>query len=336
MNSIIRSIDVGYGTVKYVVADDLPNGRAECKSFPSLAPLAVDFDLSGGTIVKRDTLLVSADGNNYEVGPDVGLALGTHGVRVLHKRFSACPEHLALTRGALAYMSAPRIDLLVVGLPVSLLAAEGQALKQRLEGTHPISPDKSVEVRKALVLAQPIGGLIAYAQDHQIYGRFRDQRNLVIDIGFYTADWLLAKGIQPFSRRCGSYAGGMHAILKRIAQAISEDHGLDFDDLNSLDEGLRTGNLNLFGRHVELRRYLNVTRPIVQEALNAVVNSVGDGRDIDTILVVGGGAQFFSEAIRQRFPSHAVAVSSDPVFYNVRGFQRVGMELMQRRAVEAA
>lgn len=332
MTSIVRAIDVGYGYTKFITSHDAQTGAVQCGSFPSLAPLATVGDVSGGTIARRNTTLVQVDGNIYEVGPDVSLALGTDTARVLNTRYVESAEYLALVRGALTYMDVPRVDLLVVGLPVSLVATKGQALKQRVEGRHLLSDGKEIEVAKVLVLAQPIGGLIAYAQGEESYARFRNERNLVLDPGFYTVDWLFAKGLQAFPRRCGSYPGGMHAILKRLAQAISEEHRVDFSDVTNLDEGLKTGIVMLYGRRISLGRYYNVTRPIVQEAVNAIANSVGDGRDIDSIVLVGGGADFFSDAIRERFPSHTVSAAADPAFQNVRGFQRAGVEFAQHRA----
>lgn len=333
--TIIRALDIGYGSTKLVMSHP-PGSDIQCKLFPSVAPLAANLDLSGGVIARRDTVLVQVHGNRFEVGPDSELVLNTHASRVMHENFSGTTEYLALFRGALSYMGVDRIDLLVVGLPVSSLSAKAGDLKQRLEGTHPVAGGKTMTVRKILVLGQPLGGFIHYSLTHGLYSQFRETKNLVIDPGFFTVDWILAKGIQPIPQRCGSFAGGMHSVLRRVAQAISEEYQVNFDDYGVLDQALRGEKLRLFGNDVDTVKYIPQAKPAVEEAVNAIVNSVGDGRDIDSIVLVGGGAPFFRTAIEHRFPSHRVWLVPDPVFSNVRGFQLAGEEIMSRKMATVA
>lgn len=336
VTSIVRGLDVGFGGTK-LVKSYTPGGDIHCMLFPSLAPLSTNLDLSGGGVIaRRDTVAVPVDGNTYEVGPDVELALNTHASRIMHQNFLETSEYLALFRGALSYMKTDWIDLLVVGLPVSLLSTKAGYLKQRLEGVHPVADGQTVTVNKVLVLAQPLGGSIYYSLTHGLYSQFRETKNLVIDPGFFTVDWILAKGIQPIPLRSGSFAGGMHSVLRRLAQVVSDEYQVNFDDYGALDRALRSGKLRLFGNDVAVEKYVPQARPVVEEAVNAIVNSAGDGRDIDSVVLVGGGAPFFRTAMEHRFPSHRVWLAPDPVFSNVRGFQLAGEELMRRRQVEIA
>ena len=335
MSTTVRSIDVGYGNTKYVCARP-EGGEILCRLFPSLVSRSFGHDLSDGVIAKRDTVVVEVDGNQYEVGPDVELALRTYTARVLHRDFVETPEYLALLRGALADMRLSEINLLVAGLPVSWLNTKSSELKERLSGDHPIGKGSTVKVEKVLVLAQPLGGFIDYALSSGRYGQMRETRNLVIDPGFFTVDWVLAKGIQPISERCGSFPGGISAVLRKLAESIGKEQRLELDDPVVLDRALRTGRLNLFGREIPVARHLAAARLIADEAATTVANSVGDGRDVDAIVLVGGGAEFFRPALSRRFPRHLVQVVPDPVFANVRGFQRAGEELMRQRQLEVA
>lgn len=335
MSTTVRSIDVGYGNTKYVCAHS-EGGEIACRLFPSLVSRGGGHDLSDGVIAKRDTVIVAVDGNHYEVGPDVELALRTHSARVLHRDFIDTPEYLALLRGALAYMRVSHIHLLVVGLPVSWLVTRQSELKARLSGNHPVADGHGVKVEKVLVLAQPLGGFVYHALSAGLYGRLRDTRNLVIDPGFFTVDWVLAEGIRPIPQRCGSFPGGISAILAKLADSLGKEQGLELDDPLALDRALRTGRFSLYGREIPVARHLAGARLVADEAANAVANSVGDGRDIDAIVLVGGGAEFFRPALGRRFPRHLVHVVPDPVFANVRGFQLAGEELMRRKREEVA
>lgn len=335
MNSIVRSIDVGYGAVKFVVSSDIGQPLG-CRSFPSLVAHPAHHDLSGGVIAERDTLIVDVEGVPYEVGPQVELALGAQTVRILNKDYTSQREYLALLYGALQYMHTPEIDCLVVGVPVSLLATKATVLKLTLEGLHKTSGSRSVYVNRVLVLAQPIGGLIDFASSSGDYEELRCTNNLIVDPGFYTLDWVVSRGIQPIPARCGSFPGGMHAVVQRLAQTLSAAFQTDFDDYTTLDRGLREGMLRLFGKDFALADYLPAIQPAVDAALNAMANSVGDGRDIDNILLVGGGATFFRSAIERRFPSHRIQIAPEPAFANVRGFQRAGEEMLRRNGAALA
>lgn len=269
MNSIVRSVDVGYGDVKFVVSSDIGQPLG-CRSFPSLAAHPACHDLSGGVIADRDTVIVDVEGIPYEVGPQVELALGTQTVRILNKDYTSQREYLALLYGALQYMNTPEIDWLVVGLPVSLLATKATVLKFMLEGLHKTASCRSVYVNRVLVLAQPIGGLIDFASSCGDYEKLRHTNNLIIDAGFYTLDWVVSRGIQPIPARCGSFPGGMHAVVQRLAQALSAAFRIDFDDYTTLDRGLHEGVLRVFGEDLALADYLPAVQPAVDTAVNAL------------------------------------------------------------------
>lgn len=46
----------------------------------------------------------------------------------------------------------------------------------------------------------------------------------------------------------------------------------------------------------------------------------------NTVLVEVGGAEFFKDVLAAKFPQHEIITTSDPVFANVRGFQRAGQQ----------
>jgi plasmid segregation protein ParM len=52
---------------------------------------------------------------------------------------------------------------------------------------------------------------------------------------------------------------------------------------------------------------------------------VQDASDIDNIIVSGGAAFFFKEAIRAAFPHHQIQEGRDGLYANVRGFARYGL-----------
>jgi len=85
----------------------------------------------------------------------------------------------------------------------------------------------------------------------------------------------------------------------------------------------------MYGKTIELGDYLPAGAAVIDEAVNAIKNSVGSGSDIDVIVVAGGGAKLYVDAIRAKFPRHEVVALSNPAFANVRGFQIIGERMAQ-------
>ncbi|MEK7413102.1 MAG: PRTRC system protein D [Planctomycetota bacterium] len=319
---VIRAIDVGFGNVKYI-KEHTPEG-VRCDMFPSLAPLASNLAIATGLPAARDTVEVEVEGVRYEVGPGARLGLKAHNVRILHGDFSDTPEYLALLRGALSLMGVSEIHLLVVGLPVGHMNNRAQSLARLLKGFHPVGNGRSVYVHHAWVLAQPLGGFLDFAMGQGLYQTLSDQVNLVIDPGFYTVDWLTSLGIKVMPERTGSFSGGSHAILEAIARSVSQTLGVDYTDIDAIDRALNKGQLLVGGREIDLSPHWRQAQARVNEAVNAIANSVGDAHDVNNIVLVGGGARHYEAAIRRRFATQRLIVAPDPIFANVRGFQIAG------------
>jgi len=124
-----------------------------------------------------------------EVGPEVRLATDNLCATHLHDRYTETPEYLALLRGALVAMKVPEVDLLVLGLPVSHFMAKKATIEKLDVGTHDVGSGRKVVVRKVMVLAQPQGALMYFADLHQKMASIEHEQSLVIDAGMRTFDW---------------------------------------------------------------------------------------------------------------------------------------------------
>lgn len=334
MSFVVRAVDVGYRNTKFTLGR-AQDGTLRTMLIPSLAtPADLGADLGTNVVARRNTVLVTADGIRFEVGPDVALAMGLNENPVLHAQYSDTPEHLALLRAAMHYMEVSEIDLLVVGLPVARLAIHKAALTRRLIGVHPAGNGRNVLVKDVRVLPQPIGGFLYHVSCQPDARELQRDTTLIIDPGFLTVDWVVAQGLQPIGKRSGHHDSGVSAVLARMAAAISRDYRLDYKDLRALDHGVRSGQFRLFGEPVALEPYLaDASAAVMNIAVNALASSAGDARDIDAIVLVGGGAALFLPAIQRRYPRHTIHVVEDPVFANVRGFHIAGERLVAHQVV---
>lgn len=327
--AVVRSIDVGYGNTKFITREET-NGIAETAAmFPSVAPLASTRKLSDAGGGKRNTIKIEVENNTYEVGLDAiyaqsGVAFG----KSMDTNFSTSDIYIALTLAACHYMSVDEIDLLVLGLPVSTWDNYRHQLADRVRGTHTItSTGRKISIGECKVLPQPLGGFYHHTVRNNLTSWLKsDSTNLVIDPGYYTLDWLITHGTMINDDRSGAINnGGVAGALNAMATAIEQKLGNDIGGIHRLDAALLNDRpLRAHGEEVELTKYRPVMEHATKEAIGKMVNTIGTLADIDNVLIVGGGAKVFADAIREKFPKQNVVECEESVYANVRGFQVMG------------
>lgn len=322
---IVRAIDVGYGNTKYTLGDE--RGNLRCAHFPSQAyPGLMDQtrDALGG---HRKTVAIPLNGLFYEVGPEIALAGNAFRASHGHDSYVDTPEYLALMRAALRYMKVDKVDLLVVGLPVALYASKRMALERLATGRHEVAPGRYVTVSKALAVAQPQGALVQFAAQSERLAQIGRQLNLVVDPGYRTFDWLVAAGMRLVPAKSHSINRGILDVVKAICRRVSADCGVDYRDIDSVDVAMRNGaNLTVGHQPYDLKTLMPITAATARQAVSTMIEWLGETREFDNIVLVGGGAGLFGHALREAFPRHKVHEVRDPIYANVKGFHRAGLD----------
>lgn len=327
------AVDVGYGNTKsaFPLGSDIATNM-----FPSLAPIASPTSLtphSGSILRARDVVNVLVDGARYEVGPEVSLSAsrGNTG-RSLSEDFVTTANYAALLAGALNYSKATEIDRLVLGLPVHNTQKYAGYLKDRFSGELDFGWGP-IHVRSVLPLPQPLGTLITFIQQS---GRQYDPDNsyLVIDVGYFTTDWVVARGYTMDDTRSGGVPGGASSIYQQVASLISQAEGEPVDSIERIDKAIREMKpLLFFRKELNLRPFLEEAIAVSHQSVKEVQARVGRTEDIRAIILTGGGASLFAPAIQAAFPRNTIHVMDTPCFANVRGFYTIGSA---RQATKAA
>lgn len=320
----VRAIDLGWGWTKYSKVDG--KGEVSFAAFPSLAPKSVGMDLSNSVLGRRDTVAVKVDGTEYEVGPDSGDLDSNDSTRSLNDNFIFTDQYKAVFFGALYYMGTPEIDVLVVGLPLNNMAS-AEKLKAAMIGEHKITDDRIVTVKDVLVLAQPMGALYYCLGKKKELGLefMDDDLNLIIDPGFVTLDFLLSNGKKIIENRSGAHPAGVSKVLRAISESISDKHGIRYENLSAIDRGLRRRKIKINGVEEEMEPHIRSTRAVLEGGLNFVKNIVGQGSDIDNIILVGGGSSVYRKTLESFYPNHKLTVIEDAQYANVKGFYQAGI-----------
>ena len=331
----VRSIDIGYGHVKFI--ESVSEGIAQASSFPSQAVIAHDNDIKGSFIQKRDTFVIPIKGTHFEVGRNIHLSL-THKTETeaLDKNFAISDTYRARMYGAfnymLPYLANRKIDILVLGLPLTTFAHHEKNLARLSLGKHTINlKGDTIEVERCYVVPQPLGSYAAFLSSNPEYRQTKRMPiALVIDPGYNTVDSMICEGnkISP----ANSYANelGMNVYLRRVADAIMKEN-------NSLSNPSHVVRLldraysekvpfKLYGEEIDLAPYEEKGISAIEEAVQAIVNKFGSGEEIDVIVLSGGGANIFEPVVRSKFPRHKIVLMQNHHLANVKGFQKIGEE----------
>lgn len=343
---IVRSIDTGHGNTKFTTMHSVDGFG--CDMFPSIAPQSRSNNLSGGVFTSGKCIEVPIDGARHIVGKDSSKDAISSTQRIVDKGFSLSNVYLALVRGALSYMQQPKIDLLVLGLPLTTYQSHRELLREKMVGGHMIfnparatnslAPEfMSVEVSSVRVVPQPVGAFFNYSLPRGLFTSMNDQRNLVLDVGFGTFDWFVADGNTPIKGRCGANQGGISSVVNAVADAFGSDLKSNFEMMNRIDKALRNrSSFMCNGKEVDLMKlYWTTAENAIRESISSMLEGIGALQDIDNIILTGGGANLFYDEVVKAIPSHIIVKEDNPVFSNVQGFQAVGEMWAKEMATQA-
>lgn len=348
----IVAIDIGYGNTKMVCGHDLDKaGRPRWTEslFPSIAPEVVVDEEASGFAPNPDRILIEYKGQRYYTGPKA-----TSGVvsRVIEQNYIETDMHEILLRTALhlAMRESRRvmteIDMLVLGLPVSGHASQRSRLKSLALQERKVPLPKSlhhdkgsqemqevtVKVKDCIVVPQPFGSLRLAAQDLPSDDAVFTQGMLamVVDPGYRTLDWFVAEAMSPDVMLSGSYDGGVSSILRDVSQLIGFEHGTGSLEFDMVERGLKTGQINLGHQVIDMQPYQQKLPVLAGREVGTFLTRIGSRRsNIATVIVTGGGAQYYEQAIREKLPGCRVMTLTEPVMSNARGYWLTGCDAME-------
>ena len=321
-------LDIGYSGVK--IAYGSGKNPAVLNLHVGAAPLdRAAQSLDGGRSLGEGHE-VMLDGVAWVAGADPRTIEGF--VRCMDASYPTTPEYMALYYAALSAVGATRISTLVTGLPVRQfqIAAERDALRDRLVGRHYIREGLTVEVESVLVVPQPAGAFMAHtlSEGLEAHERLRpDDTCLIVDPGHYSLDWIAYMGGFQ-NKSSGSTCQAGQVIIERAAQLLSSQHKVKVSEAK-LERAVITRQRTLQVGNVEMNFWPALeaeAADIVEKSMTQVrgsIRAVSDRQGVDLVVLTGGGAGLFEAAIRNAFPDSRVAVVKDSVLANARGFFQI-------------
>lgn len=341
MNSTVAAIDLGYGHTKCAVHT---SGTTVEDSFPSFCADASGqaSGLTGGGMSRLRVVRVEVGDKAFLVGQDSILATDGRQERLRDPAYCTTSQYTALMLGALTSMRQPVIDVLVLGLPITTYSTYRELLESRFTGRHRLPASHtlgideavtSVDVRKVLVAPQPAGALVAMAAEQP---EIKQDMNLVVDLGYFTMDYLVANGIKPAARRSGAVEGGMSGYFDVLHEAAAKDFAKIYGGMpgefrmshHQYEQALVRGDnmLRTSAGALDLSSAVQAASRKLDEYLDSVAARIGNSGDIINVVLAGGGAELIRPRFKVRFPRMAnLFTPKRPQFAICQGLLHLGL-----------
>lgn len=352
--SKVLAIEIGFGSCS--VCGGVKDGKPVVVTFPSIvAQVDNRADMSAG-LSKRDTVTVSVDGSNYEVGPEAHLATGKTTTRILNSQYIDSPQYKALFLGSLAMAKMQVVDLLVLGVPVTSLHRV-EELKKMSVGIHQIG-DKKVEVKSTWVIVQPLGGLLSYADQigQAGYAELREINTLSVDCGYGTLDFLVSRGLKINESRSSAVDAGMGVLINELWERSLKSAFPRADKLPTevIDQAFwkTPGVLRISGKKYPFPLCIGkdvdgndvavtfdaqtAIDSFTHAAMTSLKNIAGTGTDIDQIILFGGPAHIYLPALQAAYPDHTIRVLSNNLTAVCEGMYLGGLQYAKQLAAKTA
>ncbi len=303
-------------------------------SFPSVVGIGQDLRYRPELGVERkptERLALTVDNRKYFVGD---LAIRQSGIasRSLDADRSQDQNVRVLVLAALSLFAQwdAQVFHLVTGLPVNSYSAYRDAWESQLPGEYKVvveedgkPRERQIAIGNVHVVPQPFGTL--YNRVLSPIGNLADRdlarRTIgLVDIGFKTTDLAVADQMEFIDRLSSSTTTGMATAYAHIADRLRAEYRLDKENWE-IDEIVAQGAVRIAGKTSDISRlkaeaYERVARKVITD-----LESLWDYRDLDTILVTGGGGQALAEHLLPRYPN--IELVDGAPMANVRGYVKL-------------
>lgn len=319
----VVALDIGHSAVKAVVSSDKGVGRV---FFPSLVCQArLISDEVEANLAAQETVRVGGDqGASYFFG-ETALIQGGGKISGLSDNWISTREHAALLLGAMKKISTIA-DIgdrptLVMGLPARLFGAQREELEQVVRTHLP-------NIGELVIVSQASAPLYTVTLDESgipIPGRSRHASWGVIEVGFYTTDFMLTKRgrrLEVGAEGCS----GLRVAAEYMKTLLAERHRLSVSLIEAA-EAHENRSIQVFGQLQALDTEAAIATERVSSEIIDTANRLMEehARSLDGILVAGGGAPIVFDKLKAQWPNAVMA--DDHRFAVAEGMLRRGLAL---------
>ncbi len=322
--AMILAIDIGYGYTKSVGPDNLHF------SFPSVIGTAEDIRFATDLIRGVEIHTVQCGEWRFFYGDQAVLQSRIQSTIFDRSRIHDDTYKMLFT-AALVELEKhlPHLKRLnvVTGLPVEFFDDRAEVIDS-FEGEYHISAGHEIEVivDSVFVVPQPFGSLFReLLNENGTIANTDIERGRVgvIDIGTYTTDFVVADALRYVQRLSGSIRIGWNKVLSQVQQALADLYRLELSP-NEVDRAVSDQEVRVRGEPIKLDSLIEPGVAEIEAAVIARARDLwGEGTNLDTILVSGGGGPHLFDVIHDAYP-HA-RLLNNAYWANAEGFYHFGL-----------
>lgn len=325
-------VDLGYGFVKAT------DGEKEFV-FPSVVGPArervqSDFSMFANGL---DNLTITVDDRTHFVG-DLAIRQSEVASRSLDEHRVDDPSARVLVLTALALFTPWEEETfnVVTGLPSAFYASTKDAWQNQFRGAFTVRfsdggepKEKRIFIDKMRVVPQPFGTLYDRTLNGtgQVVDKELSRQTVgVVDIGFKTTDFAVARGMEYIDRLSGSITTGLSSAYSSIAARLRTDYQIHREN-HEMDEIVERGQVRIAGKpqdisHIKQEAFERVAQRVLTE-----LESMWNYRDLDVMLVTGGGGTALSDYVLARFDNARLV--DEAQLANVRGYAKLASSIFR-------
>lgn len=146
----------------------------------------------------------------------------------------------------------------------------------------------------------------------------------VIDVGGKTTDCavILPGGAQVDCDRSGSSDTGVLLLNDVIESRLRTMFDLDNVPMHMIEAAIGQGIVKISGKKEDVKELVTAEKErLAEQIMSGVRTKIGSGKDLDSVLFVGGGAIVMRDQLAKHF-SHA-QFPENPAFANARGMFKI-------------
>jgi len=326
-------IDLGYGYVK------VTDGTKEFV-FPSTVGVGTDLRFNSLLMSFKkstDNMVITVDNKKYFVGdlavrqsPIVSRSMGRNRVEDINAKV------LLLAGLALCVENGEQKFNVVTGLPVDYYQQYKDDWALLMQGTHAIkfstgNQEKPmlITIDKIQLIPQPFGTLYDRRLDTEgnlVENELANLKVGIVDIGYKTSDLALAADLEFVGKQSSSSEIAMNTAYNMITQRIQDKFKLEKESYE-MDKVIESGVVRVAGVPHDISDFKREAFNALAEKIATEVNSIWDKRELDVIMLTGGGGKAIAEYFLPKFPQ-AVLVN-DAQLANVRGYLKLANALFR-------
>ena len=221
--------------------------------------------------------------------------------------------------------------MVVTGLPVAYLVSDQERLKEIISNFL-VAKGADREKVEVLVLPQPLGTFLQVSYDDRLSPIDPDLihgKTGVVDVGFYTTDFISMKDGAPVFKDMGSIEHGVHSLLS--AAALDIERTFDFRlDVYSTEEAIRRGSVRKHGKEIDITSMARKHKKNLADKILGHARTLwGNAGELEKIFFTGGGSAMLGDIVCDHFPNAMLVSNSDMA--NAGGFYRMATAMARQK-----